>query len=161
LILVEESHFRKHGHLRLVLGKHQVDEAADDVQRIRATGRRLGQPARHGLAGAAIALEHQVFLVLEVVVERRAGDTDADGDDGHGGTVIDRAFKGLLCASSAACGLLATAPALAADANDAANATTALPELVVTAQKRAQSVQTIPAAVTALSGASLEQRGIT
>ena len=73
-------------------------------------------------------------------------------------------FTGLLCASASLVGLLSAAPVFAAEAASAsASASTApaeIGEVVVTAQKRSESVQAIPAAITALSGAMLEQRGI-
>jgi iron complex outermembrane receptor protein len=68
-------------------------------------------------------------------------------------------FGGLLCVSTATAGLLAGAPAVAADAAAATQATT-IGEVVITAQKRSESVQAIPAAVTALTGANLDRRGI-
>ena len=67
----------------------------------------------------------------------------------------------LLSVSTAAAALLVAAPAFAVqDTVSAAPAGTEVGELIVTAQKRNESVQTVPAAISAISGASLDQRGI-
>jgi iron complex outermembrane recepter protein len=69
-----------------------------------------------------------------------------------------RSLRLWLCASAAAPCLLST-PALAADAAEAD--TTQIEELVVTAQKRSENLQDVPAAISAVSGAELSERGIT
>lgn len=61
----------------------------------------------------------------------------------------------LLCASSAA-GVWASA-ALAAEPADKSNT---IEQLIVTAQKREESAQNVPIALTALSGANLEKQGV-
>jgi iron complex outermembrane receptor protein len=68
-------------------------------------------------------------------------------------------FKGMLFATAAAAQLLAVAPAMAQDAP----ADTAEDDnvIIVTATKRAQNIQDIPAAIAAVSGDALTQRGIT
>lgn len=63
-----------------------------------------------------------------------------------------RAKAALMCAT--ACQVLIAAPALAADANT-------IEELVVTAQKRSESLQSVPASISAVSGADISQRGFT
>jgi iron complex outermembrane recepter protein len=62
------------------------------------------------------------------------------------------AIKILLCASAA----IIAAPAYAQTAGG-----NAVEELVVTAQRRSEALQDIPAAITAVTGATLEDRGIT
>lgn len=70
-------------------------------------------------------------------------------------------FKALLCASAFGCGAGFAAPAIAANSAAASDsAPTAVTEVVVTAQKREESVQHIAAAVTAISGVTLTQQGI-
>ena len=66
-----------------------------------------------------------------------------------------------LCASAAAMSLLAVASAAQAAPQPASNDTGVVQEVVVTAQKRSQSVQAVPAAISAISGVNLDQRGIT
>jgi len=68
----------------------------------------------------------------------------------------------LLSTSTAAAALLVTGPVLAAEdtVSAASPAGTEIGELIVTAQKRSESVQTVPAAISAMSGANLDQRGI-
>lgn len=56
--------------------------------------------------------------------------------------------------------LAAASPAFAQEAASAAPATSS-EEIVVTAQKRAETVQQVPVAITALNSSMLEQRGIT
>ena len=74
---------------------------------------------------------------------------------------MNPSFRVLLSASAAAATLMIAAPALATeDAATAAPGTTEIGELIVTAQKRSESVQTVPAAISAISGANLDQRGI-
>ena len=75
---------------------------------------------------------------------------------------MDRSLAALALASVCASALLAGAPAWAAteDASTAADNATQVGELIVTAQKRSESIQTVPAAISALSGATLNQRGI-
>jgi iron complex outermembrane receptor protein len=65
--------------------------------------------------------------------------------------------KVLLSITVATGALLASSAAYAAETGAEA---TSLSEIVVTAQKRSQTIQDIPAAVSALSGKALEQRGI-
>ena len=74
---------------------------------------------------------------------------------------MTHSFRGLLGASAAlsALSLLPTA-GVAATATAAAQSGTQIGEIVVTAQKRSESVQAIPAAIAAISGANLDQRGI-
>ena len=68
--------------------------------------------------------------------------------------------KGILLASVAAVQLMAVAPAMAQ--NSAADEGSLNEnEIIVTATKRAQSVQDIGAAIAAVTGDTLEQRGIT
>ncbi len=71
-------------------------------------------------------------------------------------------LKVLLSASACAASLFAGVQARAAQTSSttAAQPGTEVGELVVTAQKREQSVQDIPAAIAAISGAALDQRGI-
>jgi iron complex outermembrane receptor protein len=69
-------------------------------------------------------------------------------------------FRRLLCASAVIICAAVSAPSWAADAQVANASATQVGELVVTAQKRSESVQSIPAGVTALSGANLDRRGI-
>src|SRR5277367_1187685 len=75
---------------------------------------------------------------------------------------MDRSLAALALASVCVSALLAGAPAWAAteDASTVAENATQVGELVVTAQKRSESIQTVPAAISALSGATLNQRGI-
>lgn len=69
--------------------------------------------------------------------------------------------KVLLCASAVIIGFSAGSAAVAADTRDASGASAStLSEVVVTAQKRSQSIQAVPASISALSGASLNLRGI-
>lgn len=65
----------------------------------------------------------------------------------------------VLLHSTALCGALTLGAAAHAQTAPASNAPT-VGELVVTAQRRAESTQAIPAAVAAISGANLEKRGI-
>jgi len=69
------------------------------------------------------------------------------------------AVRSLLCASAALAPWFIAPPALAAEADTASGAT--LEELVVTAQKRSENIQEVPAAITAVSGTALQQRGFT
>jgi len=64
------------------------------------------------------------------------------------------------CAMSSACGVVLTA-ALAALPPTPAKAQSAVEEIVVTARKREEALQTVPVAVTAYSGEQLERSGIT
>lgn len=70
--------------------------------------------------------------------------------------IKSRNFTLALLASSAA--LTFAVPALA---QDEASQTTDSVDIIVTAQKRAQNVQDVPAAITALTGAVLADRGLT
>jgi iron complex outermembrane receptor protein len=65
-----------------------------------------------------------------------------------------------LCASATSLGLLSAPAVWAADASAAGSSSSSVSEVVVTAQKRSQSVQAVPAAISAISGASLNVRGI-
>ncbi|MBU1374486.1 MAG: TonB-dependent receptor [Alphaproteobacteria bacterium] len=68
-------------------------------------------------------------------------------------------LRGLLCASAAL-----SAPLLFAGTTAQAQITdgaTEVGELIVTAQKRAENIQAVPAAITAITGAALSERGIT
>ncbi len=58
--------------------------------------------------------------------------------------------RGALCATTF---FLAAAPAFAQSAND--------DEIIVTAQKRAESLQSVPASISAVTASALEERGIT
>lgn len=70
-----------------------------------------------------------------------------------------RTLKGLLLAT---CALGAAAPAMAQDAaQDGASNGGGLEEIIVTARKREESVQTVPVAVTAISEKTIQQRDIT
>lgn len=71
----------------------------------------------------------------------------------------NRAFSRAALLASAPISLLAaTSPAQAQEqAGDAAHSTGGMEEIVVTAQKRAESLQKVPIAVTAVSGAMLER----
>ena len=71
-------------------------------------------------------------------------------------------LKAVLCASAAVAGVsLSTTAVRAADAAAATTpGATEVGEVLVTAQKRSESVQTVPAAIAAISGANLDQRGI-
>jgi iron complex outermembrane receptor protein len=75
---------------------------------------------------------------------------------------MGRSLKALLCASAGAASLLTAGAVRAADATDSAAAQSAsqVGELVVTAQRREESVQAIPASISAISGATLDARGI-
>lgn len=68
-----------------------------------------------------------------------------------------RHIRSGLCASVAVAALAAGAPAW----GQATAEVTDLGEIVVTAQKRAENIQDVPAAITAMSGAALQDRGIT
>ena len=68
--------------------------------------------------------------------------------------------KGMLLASAAAAQLWAVTPAMAQN-SDADNGVRNDNEIVVTATKREQNIQDIAAAIAAVSGDTLEQRGIT
>ncbi|MBQ1540431.1 TonB-dependent receptor [Caulobacter sp. CCUG 60055] len=75
---------------------------------------------------------------------------------------MERVLKRFLF--GAALGALAAAgafPALAETAADKADESVGLPELVVTAQRREQSAQDVGIALSVLSGAELEKRGVT
>lgn len=61
----------------------------------------------------------------------------------------------LLCASAAISGLAAASGAWAQ-----ADGPVQIDELIVTAQKRAENIQDVPAAITAISGAALQERGV-
>jgi len=78
--------------------------------------------------------------------------------------MIDPSLKVLLCGSVAVAGLLAASPSLADQVGPSAIAaqqgSAEVGEIIVTAQKRSESVQAIPAAVSAISGKELDQRGI-
>ena len=63
--------------------------------------------------------------------------------------------RGFLCAGAGLASCIAGSPALAQPA--AANQ---VEELIVTAQKRSESLQDVPAAISAVSGADLEERGV-
>jgi iron complex outermembrane receptor protein len=68
--------------------------------------------------------------------------------------------KGKLHASVAAVQILVSASVLAQDSNSAADRVVNLDEVVVTATKREQKIQDIPAAISAVSGQALDDRGI-
>lgn len=70
---------------------------------------------------------------------------------------MHRYLKAFLCGSAAIGSLAATSVAYAAEAGDSAQ----VEELVVTAQKRSENVQSIPASISAVGGAELQQRGVT
>ncbi len=82
-----------------------------------------------------------------------------------------RLLRSLSRASAVATGVLALAATARAETSTttsdatgdvaASDAGGQLAEIVVTAQKRSQSVQAVPAAIDAISGANLDQRGIT
>jgi iron complex outermembrane recepter protein len=59
---------------------------------------------------------------------------------------------------TSACVMCATAPVLAAEANPAE--APSLEEITVTAQRRSESLQTVPIAITAVSAADMERNGI-
>jgi len=56
--------------------------------------------------------------------------------------------------------LLGVRPVLAADAEEPTAAADTLVEVVVTAQKRAESVQSVPVAITVLPSEELERQGV-
>lgn len=68
--------------------------------------------------------------------------------------------RGMRLASAAAISALTVGAAAAAETNGAASATTSVEEVVVTAQKRSQNVQTVPIAITAFTAKSLKDRGV-
>ncbi len=68
--------------------------------------------------------------------------------------------KGMLLASAAAVQLLAVAPAMA-QSSSADGGVRNENEIIVTATRREQNIQDVAAAISAVSGDSLEQRGIT
>jgi iron complex outermembrane receptor protein len=65
-----------------------------------------------------------------------------------------------LMVGSALCALMAPAMAQAADKPAGADGVTAVQEVVITAQRRAESVQNVPIAVTAFAGATVEAPGV-
>jgi outer membrane receptor protein involved in Fe transport len=69
-----------------------------------------------------------------------------------------RALKGILLAT---CAFGAAAPAVAQDAAQEGANSGGLEEIIVTARKREESVQTVPVAVTAISEKTIQQRDIT
>jgi iron complex outermembrane receptor protein len=69
--------------------------------------------------------------------------------------------RALLCASTAAMALLAAAPAFAQAAPAPVDQGGSVEEVVVTARKRAESLQDTPVTITAFEGKALEERGIT
>lgn len=79
-------------------------------------------------------------------------------------------LRGMLCASAAATAAFSIAATAYAATDTAAADTTAtaaaagggsqVQEVIVTAQRRAESVQAVPAAIDAISGVNLDQRGI-
>jgi outer membrane receptor protein involved in Fe transport len=73
-------------------------------------------------------------------------------------------FKRLSCAmlagSASALALCASSAAMAADGAAAAESPTTVDELIVTADKRAQSLQVVPASVSAVSGEKLQELGV-
>src|SRR5258706_4073325 len=75
---------------------------------------------------------------------------------------MNPSLKVLLCVSACTAGLSASEAARAADTNSANDARSGveLGELVVTAQKREQSLQEVPASIAAIGGGVLDQRGI-
>ncbi len=67
-------------------------------------------------------------------------------------------FLGYLMAT---CGLLTAVPAIAQEAEAAAEPQSGgIQEIIVTAQKRAESAQTVPIAISVFSGASLQERAV-
>lgn len=70
-------------------------------------------------------------------------------------------IKATLLVSAATIQVALAFPAMAQESGSAAGNSPATAEIVVTALRRAQSVQDIPAAVSAVSGEALEKRGIT
>jgi iron complex outermembrane receptor protein len=75
--------------------------------------------------------------------------------------VLGRSRRVFLCASSALALLAMGAPAAHAQSAGEESARAQLEEVVVTARKRSESLLEIPAAITAVSGAALERRGLT
>ncbi len=75
---------------------------------------------------------------------------------------MNPSLKVLLCASVGVAGLLAASQGVAAESapTTRTQGATEIGEVVVTAQKRSETVQKIPAAISAISGADLDQRGI-
>jgi iron complex outermembrane recepter protein len=66
-----------------------------------------------------------------------------------------KSFMAMLCASTA---LIASVPALAQDA--AEEDTGGIAEIVVTAQKRAENVQSVPIAISAFAGEAMQERAV-
>jgi iron complex outermembrane receptor protein len=70
-------------------------------------------------------------------------------------------FLGILCASASVIGLAYSNSAIAqASDQPAASATTGLEEVVVTARRREERIQTVPVAITAFSSKDIEERHI-
>jgi iron complex outermembrane receptor protein len=73
---------------------------------------------------------------------------------------ISQRLKGVLCATVAVTGLIGVREAIAQSEGASASATSALEEIVVTARRREERVQSIPLAITAFSGQQIENNHI-
>jgi len=70
-------------------------------------------------------------------------------------------LRALLCAATALSGAAMAAPVLAQEAEAAAVEPPAVEEVIITARKKAESLQDTPVTVTAFSGEKLQEEGIT
>ena len=85
--------------------------------------------------------------------------TEKDNNyDPWGGLAVNTPFRQAAALATFSLASLVAAPSLAQTVGDGP---AVVDELVVTAQKRSENIQKIPVAVTAITGRSLEQRGIT
>jgi iron complex outermembrane receptor protein len=103
------------------------------------------------------------MIGTQKLIDRSGGSRSVNEANVSWGNGMNRSTRAVLCASAAAAGLFAGSKGWAQQSPSVPTTAGAaeVQEVVVTAQKREQSVQSVAASITALSGADLDRRGIT